>query len=52
MRKIIKRFLENFSKGKEVGLFWFKTSFYYVFMPMVLYLGNIFVILPLKFKKA
>lgn len=36
----MKKLSELYAKGSDVGVFWFKTAFYYSFIPLVLYLGN------------
>lgn len=40
MKKVIKKMNELYLKGSDVGMVWFKTAFYYSFIPIVLYLGK------------
>lgn len=36
----MKKMNDLYEKGSDVGVAWFKTAFYYSFIPVVLYLGN------------
>lgn len=40
MKKVMKKMNELYLKGSDVGMVWFKTAFYYSFIPIVLYLGK------------
>lgn len=40
MKKVFKKLNEIYAKGSDVGMTWFKTVFYYSFVPALLFLGT------------